>query len=97
MTNAQQVIVYDSSKGRAAVYDTAYTSHQVNRAIRNCVAIYAPAPKGEQCPMTHYIDMGPRDLALLSLAAGCIVCIAIAERAKRNLPRRRFPRLRSGR
>lgn len=43
--------------------------------------------------MTHHIDMGPRDLALLSLAAGCLICIAIAEKAKRHRPRYRFPRL----
>lgn len=37
---AQQVIVYDSPKQRAAIYDTAYTDYQVTRAIKNCVATY---------------------------------------------------------
>lgn len=36
----QQVIVYDSPKGRALPYDTAYDEDQVSRALRNCVLRY---------------------------------------------------------
>jgi hypothetical protein len=34
---AQRVIAYDSSKGKALIFDTAYTDDQARAAVKRCV------------------------------------------------------------